>query len=71
MLIIGEILKQSLPAGWLLYDPSIVLDYASDFVICGLFQTVGSRSALWQPPSFAGQPIKGEWSKGIDGLEVI
>jgi hypothetical protein len=35
-------------------------------------QTVGRRSAtLWQAPSFARQPAEREWSKGIDGIQVI
>jgi hypothetical protein len=67
--------QQSLPVGWLLRGPFIVLSFwiAQAILLSAVcFQTVGSRSAtLWQAPSFAWQPAEREWSKGIDGIQVI
>jgi len=38
---VNGMFQQSLPVGWLLYEPSIVLDYAGDLVIRGLLPNSG------------------------------
>jgi len=32
---------------------------------------ISATEQVWQAPSFARQPAEREWSKGIDGIQVI